>query len=164
MDSLEIAHKLEALSPQPPLHLETGLHEEAQKAMGQAFGQLLPYFMPKLARSVIVDEDIDWFHADRSARFGMPLDDWEAQSGGDEAWEAAKPGFQRMAEVLTTHKRDEGPFIMGSTPCYGDFIFVAGIQMFRVVSEEAFERVVGHDLALRKVYEASKQWVERDDH
>lgn len=164
MESLAIAPKLEELYPQPSLHLDNGFHEEAQTAIGEAIGPLIPYFMPRVARYVVVEEDVEWFHDDRSKRFGVSLDQLEAEKGGDAAWEAAKSGFKHMAELLTKHKKDEGPFIMGSMPCYGDLVVVAAVQMFKAFDEKSGERFVGQDPAIRRVYEASEQWVERDDH
>ena len=91
------------------------------------------------------------------------MDQLEAEKGGDAAWEAAKAGFKHMADLLTNNKKDEGPFIMGSTPCYGDWVIVAAVQMFKAFDEESGERFVRQEPAVRKMYEASKQWVEKDD-
>ena len=125
---------------------------------------LRPFFFPLLARIIILPEDLEWFHADRSRRFGMPLDQVEAQMGGNVAWEKAEAGFKLMGEVLRKHKRDEGPYILGSVPSYGDLIIASAVQFFKALGEEHFERMVAHDEAIRGVWEACRKWLERDDH
>lgn len=46
---------------------------------------------------------------------------------------------------------------------YADFIFVAFLQFLKRLDESAFERFLGFDEAIGKVYDASKEWLERDD-
>jgi hypothetical protein len=46
---------------------------------------------------------------------------------------------------------------------YADFIFVSLIEMIKRLDENFLGRFLALDPAFPKVYEASKQWLERDD-
>jgi hypothetical protein len=41
---------------------------------------------------------------------------------------------------------------------------VSALQFFRRIDESIFRRLVEMEPAFEKVYDASKQWLERDDH
>jgi hypothetical protein len=45
---------------------------------------------------------------------------------------------------------------------YADFIFVSLLRMMERVDEPNFERFLALDSTFPKVYEASKQWLEKD--
>lgn len=134
-------------------------------AFGQAIMPLVPSVaMPEIARSVILECDREWFYADRERKLGASLDELERTNGGDQAWEKARPGFEGIREVLKKYKRDEGPFILGSEPSYGDFMLVAGIHMFSQFPKEKYEKFLSMcEPELGNLYEASKQWIQRDD-
>lgn len=160
MDSAKILPKLEELYPSPSLHLDAETNKLATQAFSEAAGPLLPYFFPLLKRRVLVEEDLEWYEADRSARFGMSMDElWNTKGGGEEPWNAAKPGFETLAKLLKEHKKDAGPFILGSEITYGDFLFVAGARMFEVVGEDAFEKYISQAEGYRELYEAGKKYV-----
>lgn len=93
----------------------------------------------------------------------MPLDELEAQRGGDKAWEAAKPGLDELEALVRDRKVDEGPFVLGSRVSYADFVIVAVLEGFRRVGQDLFERIVESREGLRGVWEACGEWLERDD-
>jgi hypothetical protein len=43
-------------------------------------------------------------------------------------------------------------------------MIVGALHFFKVIEEDGYLRVVKIDPAYGKLYEASKQWLERDDH
>ena len=81
--------------------------------------------MPEIARSVILEEDREWFYADREKRLGklrgrkngngkmdeadwcvgMSLDEMEKTKGGDQAWEVARPGFEKIRGIMGKYKK-----------------------------------------------------------
>lgn len=163
MDSKKIAQKLEDMKPSPSLHLDTGLHDKASAALGQAAGPLLPVFIPIIGRSIVLPSDSEWFENDRSKRFGMSMAEWEKTKGGEPAWEASKPGMAELKKVMTENKKDEGPFIMGSVPCYGDLIVLGFLKFFRVLGlwEKWLEAYNGPEM--ERLWEAGEKWMERGD-
>lgn len=47
---------------------------------------------------------------------------------------------------------------------YTDFVLVSFLQFIKRANEEAFTKALEVDDAIKKVYEASGKWLERDDH
>jgi glutathione S-transferase len=119
--------------------------------------------MPRIPRTMLRPSSIDYFHAARSARFGMTLDELEARRGGEKAWEAAKPGLNALEALMGEHKVDEGPFVLGSRVSYADFVIVAVLEGFRRLGQDLFDRVVEGREGLRGVWEACGEWMGKDD-
>ncbi|KAF2168650.1 hypothetical protein M409DRAFT_21394 [Zasmidium cellare ATCC 36951] len=164
MDSLKIAHALEDLHPSPSLHLDTALHEKTSLVTAKAAGPLLPVFMPIIGRSIVLDSDSEWFETDRSQKFGCSMAEFERTKGGQQAWDAARPGMEMLRALLTEEKKDAGPFIMGSVPCYGDLVLLGLFQFFRRLGIwEKFREEYGGE-EVDKLWEGGKGWVERDDY
>ncbi|KAI6913899.1 hypothetical protein D0869_11220 [Hortaea werneckii] len=158
MDSQAIAEKLEALYPEPSFHLDTGLHDEAAAIMQELMWSLFPDLLHLLPKGILSERSAVWFAEDRKRRFGISLDDLAAAKGGEVAWEAAQPHMAALKTFLTSKKKDEGPFIMGSTPSYGDLIIIALFQSLDVVKKESLARLVGYCSEFEKLREAGKQW------
>lgn len=164
MDSAVIANELESRYPEPSLRLDSDLEKEAQGAMGEVFMSLVPYLLP-LAAQIVALGDLDWFKEDRAKRFGMTVDEaFHTKKDGSSSFEAAKPGFERVAQVLKAHKLDQGPFILGSQVCYADFYLVATLQMFSQMGEDAYEEFMKHaPPELRQLHYACQKWTARQD-
>lgn len=164
MDSAVIANELESRYPEPSLRLDPDLEKEAQGAMGQVFMSLVPYLLPFSAQIVAL-EDLDWFKQDRAKRFGMTIDEaFHTNKDGSSYFEAANPGFEKVAQVLKAHKLDQGPFILGSQPCYADFYLVATVQMFSQIGEDGYGEFMNHaPPELRQLHEACRKWTARQD-
>ena len=112
---------------------------------------------------MIRPNSVPYFNAARAARFDMPLDELEAQRGGEGAWEAARPGLDALNALMSEHKVDQGPFVLGSQVSYADFVIVAVLEGFRRIGQDLFERIVEGREALREVWEACGEWMEKDD-
>ena len=162
MDSAVIAPALENLQPEPGLHLETGLQDQAQQVLGQMVFPLLPIIMPLIARNIIPEKHLDYWLEKRRLTFGMPLDEFERQKGGEQAWKAAEPGFAALKEFLTKHKRDQGPFVLGSQVSYADFVVAAMLESARRLSQETYERFMSYDESFRQLHAACGKWLEKD--
>jgi hypothetical protein len=50
------------------------------------------------------------------------------------------------------------------TASYADFMIVGSLHMVKRIEEDLYQRVVKIDPVYGKLYDASKQWLERDDH
>lgn len=164
MDSAVIANELESRYPEPSLRLNPDLEREAQGAMGEVFISLVPYLLP-LSAHIVALEDLDWFKEDRAKRFGMTVDEaFHTKKDGSAYFEAAKSGFEKVAQVLKVHKLDQGPFILGSQPCYADFYLIATLQMFSQVGEDAYQDFMKHaPPELLELHEACRKWTARQD-
>ncbi|KAI7329894.1 hypothetical protein KC315_g5931 [Hortaea werneckii] len=158
MDSQAIAEKLEILYPEPSFHLDTGLHDEAAAIIQELMWSLFPDLLHLLPKGILSERSAVYFAEDRKRRFGISLDDLAATKGGEVAWEAAQPSMAALKTFLTSKKKDEGPFIMGSTPSYGDLIIIALFQSLNVVKKESCARLVGYCSEFEKLHEAGNQW------
>lgn len=47
---------------------------------------------------------------------------------------------------------------------YADFVIVACLQFLKVIDENLYRRFVSVDPVIEKLYDASKPWLERNDH
>ncbi|KAI4256856.1 MAG: hypothetical protein L6R42_005991 [Xanthoria sp. 1 TBL-2021] len=150
MDSKAIAIALEAKYPNPPLHLDVPQLARAEELWSQAIRALLGVFAPVVIRTMLTD---------RNKEYMEPKIDLESLVGGDEAWKGAKPVLQAIGVLL---KEKGGPFVLGETVSYVDFILVSGMHAFKRAG--IFERWVEIEPACGRLYDASKQWLERDDH
>lgn len=119
--------------------------------------------MPRIPRTLLRESSVELFESARAARFGMPLDELEAQRGGEQAWEAAQAGLDDLEALVREHKVDAGPFVLGSRVSYADFVIVAVLEGFRRVGADLFERICEGREGLRGVWEACAEWLERDD-
>ena len=162
MDSAVIAAKLESVQPEPSLHLDNNLHQEVRPIIGKIAGPLVPVYMPRIGRDLIVESSYDFFQETRGKRFGMPLDELEKAKGGEQAWEAAQPGMAELREFMAKHKQDEGPFVLGSQVCYADLIIVSMLESIRKIGEDLYEKWVGDDEGLRNLHEACQPWIKDD--
>lgn len=164
MDSAAIASKLESLQSNPSLQLDNGLPPKLGPILGKVAGPLLPVFMPRIGRDMIVEESYDWFQKARAERFGMPLDELEKTKGGDQAWEATRPGLTELRQFMKEHKQDDGPFVLGSQVCYADFLIVSTMEALRRIGDDLYEKLVKRsgDDSLRQLHEACQKWMEDD--
>jgi len=164
MDSHAIATALEQEFPSPPLHLDHPILPQVMATMSKAAMALAPVFIPRVLRDILNPRSIPYFTRTREDRFGMSMDELEkSEKGGDKAWENAAPHLSELAGLL---KENGGPFLMGKTVSFADFVVLALLQMLKRISYDgdAFDRVVQTDPSFPVLYEACAEWLKRDDY
>lgn len=159
-DSQKIAAALEEKYPSPPLYLDAPQLAEIEELFSALLIPTRGITLPKTPRAILNKESLQYYHETRSKRFGMPMDQFEREKGGDAAWEEARPIVAQLGEIL---KERGGPFVLGETVSYADFILVGALHFFKRLGERVYERFVEMEPALRRLYEASGQWLYRDD-
>ena len=164
MESGAIAKKLESEYPEPSLHLNNELQKQMQAVSGKLIFPMVPWFMLRVYSHLITEEEKNWFRADRERRAGMSLEQWESEKGGEVAWKAAEPGFQLFEKLLREHKRDQGPFILGSEVCYADLMAASLAEFYRRIEQNAYERLTGAVGGLKELCEACSPWFERNNY
>ncbi|EKG14574.1 Glutathione S-transferase [Macrophomina phaseolina MS6] len=157
MDSWEIAKEIEKRYPQNSLRLDS----EPIPALAGVFAPLAGVLLPLVPRHVLTEKSQPYFNETRKERFGMSLDDYEKEKGGDQAWEAAK---EPIAELATVLKKNDGPYILGDQVSYADFVIVSFLHFAKTLGQDVYDRFVAHDKAFDDLYKASARWLERDDH
>lgn len=161
MDSWPIAHELEKRYPTPSLHLDdpvtTKIRDQIRLIVGPIFIQILP-----TVPTLLLERSQEYFYRTREAAFGKPLSEVhkEAMATAEEGWKKVQEPLKETAELLKKHK---GPFFLGESVSYADFIFVAMLHFIRRLSGEAFQRILSSDPAFSTVYEACGQWFTKED-
>ena len=164
MESMAIIKRLDALDRGLSLPLELDLLEKLGPVAGKVFFPLMPLIMPQVRRDVLCKGSEEWFKKDRERRFGAAEEDYEREKGGEVAWKGAEAGQEQLASFLKAQKRDEGPFILGSTVSYPDFVLAGRCEFISFLGEDNYERLVKPVEGLRELHEACKPWFERNDH
>ncbi|KAF1944445.1 hypothetical protein EJ02DRAFT_452309 [Clathrospora elynae] len=158
MDSWPIAHELEKRYPNPSLHLDDPIVLKIRDHISNMVGPIVPHVIPRIAL-LLNKSSADYFYETRKEHFGKSLQDVEKDAPAD-AWEKAEGPARETGDLLRKHG---GPFFLGETISYADFIFVAMLHFLGRANPDAFKRFMALDDTFPRVYEASKQWLEKDD-
>ena len=164
MDSMAINQKLDSLHPEPSLHLDLKVHEKIQKTLGAAIGPARGMIIPIVPRTVLREPSTSWFIKDREKKFGKTLDQYEKDEGGEAAWNATQSRLEQLKQEVSQHKRDDGPFVLGSAVSYSDIMIASVFAWIEKTDGDLFEKFVGYDESFKKLYEACRPWLARDDH
>ncbi|KAH7309250.1 hypothetical protein BKA65DRAFT_519492 [Rhexocercosporidium sp. MPI-PUGE-AT-0058] len=161
MGSTPIAERLEKEYPSPSLHLDSPIIGEVYSVIGKITETLRAVWLPRVPVNLLNECSSEYFHRTREAFIGKPLTQYMKEEGGEEAWVEALPAIKALGELV---KKNGGPYVMGKTPSYPDFIIVGFLQFFKVIEEDMYQRLVKVDSALGELYDACKPWLERDGH
>ncbi|CAF9916288.1 MAG: hypothetical protein HETSPECPRED_002814 [Heterodermia speciosa] len=160
MDSRKIASELEHRYPSPSLRLDSPVLKKVEGLIPRLTAPLVGVFMPKVPNGLLNPPSAEYFERTRAERFGKTLSDLGTDSDEEKAWAQVESPLKEMGEIL---KAEGGPFALGKTVSYADFVIVSLLQYAKRVDEAIYERAVAIEPSLRTVFDASKQWLERDD-
>lgn len=161
MDSKQIAIELEKRYPEPSLHLDAPELAQLETLLPKAITPLRYVLIPNVPHALLSPESEEYFQRTRKETFGMPLAQVEKEKGGEDAWRAAEPAFKEVGEL---YRKNGGPFLLGKEVGHADFIVVGILEFGRKIDQAYFERMVTMEPTLKTLYDASKQWLERNDH
>lgn len=160
MDSWTIIHEIEKRYPTPSLHLHEPIVEQIRLHIVKLAKPLSPNVIPKVSRNLLAEPSKEYFERTRHQRFGMSLSNYEKEKGGDGPWEEVKEPAEQVADLL---RKNGGPFFLGPQVSYADFIFVGFLHFLKRVDSSLFDRFVSLDPTFTRVYDASREWLEKDD-
>ncbi len=163
MDSRKIAAALEDKYPDPPLHLDSAILPKVEAIIAKIQPAMAPVILPRVPRNLLNERSKYYFEKTRAERFGMTLDELEkSEKGGEKAYETATPHLKELAELLNETK---GPYFMGETVSYADFVIVGFFQFARRAGEDdIFPRIMQIDPSFPALYEACGEWLQRDSY
>jgi glutathione S-transferase len=164
MGSETIAYKLQNLHPSPSICLEANVHKSVHEALLAIIAAMRPMTFLAARDTILREPSASWFVEDRERRFGMSLDKLAEKSGGETAWRNAKPGLDALEVQLSNHKKDIGPFVLGSTVSYGDFLVAGVCKWFKKADVAMYERLIDSVAPLSEHHKACQPWLARDDH
>lgn len=161
MESTAIAHAIESAFPEPSVHLEAPILQDVMSTLRFAVMRpLAPLLVPRMPRECLSGTSIAFHIEARRKTFGMSLEELEAKHGGD-AWENALPGLHKLAEIL---KQDpSGPFCLGNTPSYADFVIVGFMKWCKCLGDEIFQKLLCVDLVFGCLYESTSVWMQKNN-
>ncbi|KAM0323885.1 hypothetical protein ACHAQA_008466 [Verticillium albo-atrum] len=160
MNSRAIIDALEKRYPQPSLRVDDSATDTAYGLVRETMLVLQGALIPNVASECLNDASRPYFEETRREMFGMSLDEVRRLKGGEEVWEQARPVFAKVAARL---RESEGPFFLGETASYADFIYVGMLHFIRrTAGEGKFQRALGYEVEVQRLYEACAKWLERD--
>ncbi|XXH06026.1 histone deacetylase [Hypoxylon texense] len=165
MDSWKIADVLEEKYPEPSLRLDSPYIGRLRGYLVPMMAPLTAIYKPKVCKLVLNERSAEYFRRTREEDEGMTLEKLEEEKGGAVAWEAAKPHFHKITELLK--ENSEGPFFEGNAVGFADFVWAGALIFFSRFGEDVWADLLeasGDGDVHLKFLEAVKPWSERDDH
>nr|POF01218.1 glutathione s-transferase-like protein usts [Quercus suber] len=164
MDSLVIAHALEALHPKSPLHLDSSYVTRVQASVNKILDALSLIWTPRL-EMLLTSESTEYVSRKQAQRIGMTLTEMVQRCGdGTAAWRTAEPALEELRTLL--HECPDGPFLMGVTVSFADFVLAGLCRYLERLSVEGdlFKKLMESVDLLSKHYEACRPWLIRDNY
>ncbi|KXN83373.1 hypothetical protein AN958_01510 [Leucoagaricus sp. SymC.cos] len=139
-DSYKIAEYLDKAYPDTPQVIPKGT-EALQAALYDHLDQLImpywPLLLPILPPRCMNPPSAEYFTRTRSAWFGKPLADLEPQGEArTEAWKKVEASFDTINGWLS---KSSGPYLMGETVTFSDFVLGGFIQSIKLCFGEESE-------------------------
>jgi len=160
-DSRKIAARLEKDYPSPSLHLDSEVLPMVESIIPKILEPMRSIWLPLIPTNLLNAPSAEYFTRTRQEKFGKLMDGLKTEEAGEEAWMEAMPGYKALGELLG---KEEGPFFLGTTPSYADFVVVGLLHMFGRIDTNILKKAVKIEPRLGELYEACKPWLKRDDH
>ncbi|KAI3318486.1 thioredoxin-like protein [Xylariaceae sp. AK1471] len=169
MDSKIIAQEIEKQYPSPSIHYDSPIRQKFFDILTNAFIELRPVFIPLVPKRLLKEVNHAYWQKTRDAHVreaynGMSLEQLEKELGGEKAYNAASPHLKDITALLK--ENDQGPFFMGKTVSYTDFVHAGFLIMMRRLGDDVFQPILnatGDPDVHLKFLEGLKPWTERDD-
>lgn len=119
--------------------------------------------IPRIA-DILDDRGKDYFVRTRSESYGKPLADvYPSAENVEKVWKSTSARLMDLVRLLKPipGQISTGPFFMGDTPSYADFIVVSFLAWFERGNEEIFHKMIklGNG-ELATLYTKCRVWVE----
>ncbi|KAI5467466.1 hypothetical protein BGZ63DRAFT_345739 [Mariannaea sp. PMI_226] len=163
MDSRQIVEAIEKAHPEPSVHLDSPVLHKLEALMNDVMGALAPIYIVSIPKVLLNPSAIPYWIETREKFVGMSLQQLDEKRGGQQAWDAAKPFIQQVEALLKENQ--EGPFFLGKTVSYADFIW-AGFILFiqRNGFLEDLYNVCGDSQLHKDLIEATEPWHKRNNY
>lgn len=165
MDSRKIVDHIEKSHPEPSMHLESPYLAKLEDLLPNVFQYMRAICYARVPVNLLNDVSIDYWYTTRAERIGMSVQDFEKNHGGETAYSSAEPYLQQVTALL--RENSDGPFFMGKTVSYADFVWVSALVFFKRVDETVYQEVLkrtGDESIHVKLLEACQPWLKRHDH
>jgi glutathione S-transferase len=161
MESMKIAHALEARYPSPSLRLDSPYLPKVNLLTEQVMNAIAPDIVNWITKEVVNEASLPYWNKTREAILGSPLDVIEREKGGSQVYEVARDALLQVTSLL---KENHGPFFEGEDVGFADFQWVGFLMFLKLNIQNAYENVMQRvrdgDVHL-KLMEACQAWTER---
>ncbi|KAL1855757.1 hypothetical protein VTK73DRAFT_8480 [Phialemonium thermophilum] len=163
MDSRKIADVIEQRYPEKPVHLDSPYLARLEPIMAKLVPALWPVFIPHEPTRVLGERSLPFWYETREKYLGMTMDEYQRGNPPEPAWEKAEPYIREVTAMLK--ENPDGPFFMGHTVSYADFVWVGFLLFMKAIGEDEFHGVLersGDGEVHKAILEATRPWWERD--
>ncbi|KAF9473710.1 hypothetical protein BDN70DRAFT_997519 [Pholiota conissans] len=133
-DSLAIAEYLEKTYPDTPKifpHGTVGLQAPFEDMYIEHSKSMVPLLIPNICRNIMTPTSLPVYQPYMEKLLGMKMADFDAKSEvAVEKWRKYK---ENLEVVARWYRKTDGPFLMGDTISWADFVVVSIMMMFRAV-------------------------------
>ncbi|KAH6645098.1 hypothetical protein BKA67DRAFT_639847 [Truncatella angustata] len=159
-DSAKIALELEKRYPHPSLYLDSSLLPMAYEAVTAILVIYRPISMCKVLPKLLNRRSADYISRTRTEALKKSLEEQAKGPDAEEAWKKMKGPLEDLAALI---KGKGGPFMMGKTPSYADFVITSFLYYIRRIDQNDFDGMIAIDSALSDIFEACEPWFLKDD-
>ena len=164
MDSRKIAAAIEQRHPSPSVHLDSPLLPRVEAAVRPAIMPLMAIFYTRVPTHVLNPVSVEYWYRTRGERIGMSVFENERINGGEKAHSAAEEGWKTLTALL---KENKGPYFMGETVSYADFVWTGALLFVKRADEELYAEMLSRsgDASVHEgLLNACEPWWRRDSH
>ncbi|KAE9372786.1 hypothetical protein N431DRAFT_505103 [Stipitochalara longipes BDJ] len=159
-DSAKIALELEKRYPEPSLHLDSPLLPKAYAAVSAILQVSRLMLMRKVLPNILSEKSADYISLTRAEALRKSREEYAQESVVEEVWRKLEVPLKNLAALTGGNG---GPFVMGKTPSYADFVIASFLYYIRRIDQKDHDRMVAVDPALSEIFEACRPWFEKDD-
>ncbi|KAF2651933.1 hypothetical protein K491DRAFT_75327 [Lophiostoma macrostomum CBS 122681] len=160
MDSWPIAHEIEKRYPSPSLYVDDPVVVTIRDAIPKIFGPLRGISVPMVPPRLLNERSAEYFYRTRKEDYGKSLQEVLQEQDVEKCWKEIGQPAKEVGDLLRKHG---GPYFLGKTVSYADFIFVALLHFLKRIDEGFFQRYLSVDPAFKTVYDACSEWLKKDD-
>lgn len=166
-DSRKIAELLERDHPSPSLHLDAPVLKQLEETVAELMPKIRGIYMPTVHKRILHQDqrNLDYWVATREQRSGKSLDELWRTEGGDNWQAGAEPVLRKVTAMLK--ENDKGPFFLGDTVSYADFVWAGLLIFVRRLGQDFFQPLLdrtGDRTVHEELLKAVEPWSKRDDH
>ncbi|KAK9438332.1 putative glutathione S-transferase [Metarhizium brunneum] len=165
MDSRKIANYIDKSHPQPSVHLDSPYTTKVEELTSNVFHYIRAICFARIPTNLLNEASVDYWYTTRNKSVGMAVQEFEQRNGGEVAYIGAEPFLQRITILL--QENNNGPFFMGKTISYADFIWVSTLVFFKRIDGEILRQILkrtGDESVHVKLLEACEPWLKRNNH
>ncbi|RFU73938.1 hypothetical protein TARUN_8319 [Trichoderma arundinaceum] len=166
MESRKIAEAIEQNHPSPSVHLDSPTVQKVEDLVPHSIEPIYPLLMYKISQVILPEKSYDYWVGQYTREYGMPLDEYERQFGGEQAWAAAQPALNELTAALKERQAD-GPFFLGKEVSYADFVWAGALMFVKRTDEGVFQELLDRTGARdvhERLFRACAPWLKRNDY